>query len=268
MRPKWSARMSAISKLSVCSFLILFLLPHPSAANAEDVRLIVVKQHSGPVLTIRNDGAAGNKYGFEGGRVVKVGKTYHLFTSEMAGDPHWVKMRLAHWTSTDRVHWKRLATLLRVERRFHGQRSARGAVVADACLRPEPSAGICFTSRTKRRPTRFTSGSLTMRGASGAPSPKHPDGTASTARIGTLESSSSAGKIRTRGRVCRERIRSFLIAPAASGTRFTAAHTRRACPSRFGRWAWRRRHRWAGRGAVARTSTRCAWSRALLRIPL
>ena len=113
--------MSAISKLSVCSFLILFLLPHPSAANAEDVRLIVVKQHSGPVLTIRNDGAAGNKYGFEGGRVVKVGKTYHLFTSEMTGDPHWVKMRLAHWTSTDRAHWKRLATLYESSGDFTGK---------------------------------------------------------------------------------------------------------------------------------------------------
>jgi len=29
----------------------------------------------------------------------------------MIGDPHWVKMRLAHWISQDRLHWTRLGTL-------------------------------------------------------------------------------------------------------------------------------------------------------------
>ncbi|HEY4764107.1 MAG TPA: hypothetical protein VIH75_10560, partial [Candidatus Sulfotelmatobacter sp.] len=62
-------------------------------------------------MTVKSEGAKGNKYGFEGGRVLKLNGTYHLFTSEMMGDPHWVKMRLAHWVSQDRLHWKRLATL-------------------------------------------------------------------------------------------------------------------------------------------------------------
>ena len=44
-----------------------------------------------------------NKYGFEGGSVVKVDGVYHLFVAEMAGDPFWVKMRLAHWTSPDAI---------------------------------------------------------------------------------------------------------------------------------------------------------------------
>ena len=112
--------MSAISRLSVFLLAVLLLLPYPSPANSEDIQLIVVKRHPGPVLTIHNDGAKGNKYGFEGGRVVKTGSTYHLFTSEMAGDPHWVKMRLAHWTSTDRVHWKRQATLYESSGDFTG----------------------------------------------------------------------------------------------------------------------------------------------------
>ncbi|MFP5229293.1 MAG: hypothetical protein ACLGXA_16910, partial [Acidobacteriota bacterium] len=62
-----------------------------------------------------------NKYGFEGGRVLKLGATYHLFTSEMTGDPHWVKMKLAHWTSTDRLHWQRAATLFESSGDFTGQ---------------------------------------------------------------------------------------------------------------------------------------------------
>ena len=74
--------------------------------------LEAVKRWESPVLTVRSDGAQGNKYGFEGGRVLKVKGTYHLFTSEMVGEPHWVKMRLAHWTSRDRTHWIRLGTLL------------------------------------------------------------------------------------------------------------------------------------------------------------
>jgi hypothetical protein len=85
------------------------------------VQMEVVRQCVRPVLTIHSPGAVGNKYGFEGGRVLKVGSTYHLFTSEMTGDPHWVKMKLAHWSSTDRVHWRRAATLFESSGDFTGR---------------------------------------------------------------------------------------------------------------------------------------------------
>jgi len=45
------------------------------------------------VLNPRSPGCEDIKYGFEGGRVVKVGGTYHLITSEMVGDQLWVNMR-------------------------------------------------------------------------------------------------------------------------------------------------------------------------------
>ena len=83
--------------------------------------LVVTKSSEGPVLTINSTGSEGNKYGFEGGRVVKLKGTYHLFTSEMIGDPHWVKMRLAHWVSKDRLLWKRIGTLAESSGDFTGR---------------------------------------------------------------------------------------------------------------------------------------------------
>jgi len=83
--------------------------------------MVLIEQHSGPVLTVRTPGAQPNKYGFEGGRVVKIGRTYHLFTSEMFDDPVWVKMRLAYWRSDDRLHWTRVATLYESSGEFRGK---------------------------------------------------------------------------------------------------------------------------------------------------
>lgn len=81
----------------------------------------MTRRFEGPILTVHSAGAQGNKYGFEGGRVLKIKGTYHLFTSEMVADPHWVKMRLGHWTSSDRIHWKRLGTVAESSGDFTGK---------------------------------------------------------------------------------------------------------------------------------------------------
>jgi hypothetical protein len=95
------------------------LLLVPTLAACQEFS--VSRRFDRPVLTIRSDGAEGNKYGFEGGRVLKINGGYHLFTSEMVGDPHWVKMRLAHWTSHDRMHWKRIGTIAESSGDFTGK---------------------------------------------------------------------------------------------------------------------------------------------------
>lgn len=92
-------------------FLSFVCLATPDSAQVERWRLTVARQFDDPILTIHSAGAEENKYGFEGGRVLKLDGTYHLFTSEMVGDPHRVKVRLAHWTSDDRLRWKRVSTL-------------------------------------------------------------------------------------------------------------------------------------------------------------
>ncbi len=101
----------------------LFLVGLISLATAEEKKpkLVLVKQQETPVLTVRSPGAEGNRHGFEGGRVLKLGSTYHLFVSEMAGDPFWVKMKLGHWTSEDRLHWKRVSTLFESSGEFEGK---------------------------------------------------------------------------------------------------------------------------------------------------
>jgi hypothetical protein len=116
------ARTGLFSCLAVLLLVTASGLPRASGRQrAPGQQLVIVRQLDGPVLTIRSAGAEGNKYGFEGGRVVKLEEVYHLFTSEMFGDPHWVRMKLAHWISRDRVHWQRVATLRESSGDFTGK---------------------------------------------------------------------------------------------------------------------------------------------------
>src|SRR5215475_8136862 len=90
-------------------------------ARRGEPRLQLLRQQETPVMTKRHPDAVGIKYGFEGGRVVKLGSTYHLFTSEMVGDPIWVKMQLGYWRSVDGLLWKRIATLFTSSGEFEGK---------------------------------------------------------------------------------------------------------------------------------------------------
>jgi hypothetical protein len=85
----------------------------PSQPTQEDRKpvLTLLGQYEDPVITINSLGAGSNKYGFEGGRVLKIGDTYQMITTEMVADPRYVKTKLAYWTSQDRIHWTRIATL-------------------------------------------------------------------------------------------------------------------------------------------------------------
>ncbi len=71
-----------------------------------------------PVIDEGMPGTGGIQGGFEGGRVVKVGDTYHMFPTERAGEKgiemyyDRVKTKIGHWTSKDAIHWKRESTIL------------------------------------------------------------------------------------------------------------------------------------------------------------
>lgn len=70
-----------------------------------------------PVIDEGMSGTEDIQGGFEGGRVVKVGDTYHMFPTERAGEKgvdyyyDRVKTKIAHWTSKDAIHWKRKSTI-------------------------------------------------------------------------------------------------------------------------------------------------------------
>ena len=94
-----------------------------------DVVLTIDSQPNHPLIKKGDPGTEGNKYGFEGGTVVKLSGTYHFFTAEMVGDPFWVKMKLGYWTSPDRTTWKRQSTLYESSANFDGSdpRASLGA---------------------------------------------------------------------------------------------------------------------------------------------
>jgi hypothetical protein len=100
---------------------------NPMPTGLHERRLVLVEQYPSPVITVKSPGAEGNKYGFEGGNVVKLHGTYHLVTTEMCGEPMAVKTKLAHWSSKDRVHWKRVSTLYESSGDFTGK-DPRGAL--------------------------------------------------------------------------------------------------------------------------------------------
>lgn len=80
--------------------------------------------------TVIHRGSPGTEeifYGLEGGRVVKLGSTYHMMTAEMVGEPYCVNMRLGHWCSADGISWQRLGTIRQSDGDFTGT-SQRAAV--------------------------------------------------------------------------------------------------------------------------------------------
>ena len=121
-----SARVASLSRIAWVSLAALGFLAGAGSGSAAErrpitPRLVLVRQHPTPVITTRTPGAGGIRYGFEGGRAVKVGDTYHLLTTEMVSDPMWVKTRFGHWTSRDRLAWTRVATVRESSGEFEGK---------------------------------------------------------------------------------------------------------------------------------------------------
>lgn len=81
----------------------------------------VVQGAAGPVIGESSVEPGSNTYGFEGGKVLKLGKQYYLFTTEMVGNPLWTRTKLALWVSPDRINWSRLTSLFESSGDFTGK---------------------------------------------------------------------------------------------------------------------------------------------------
>lgn len=74
----------------------------------------------GPDTPVIDEGMPGTETiqgGFEGGQMIKLGDTYHMFPTERAGEAGQpakydrIKTRIGHWTSKDAINWERQSTL-------------------------------------------------------------------------------------------------------------------------------------------------------------
>jgi len=86
--------------------------PFPSLTEEPNIGFELVEYQKKPVIGKDHPDCKDDKYGFEGGLVIKLKKNYHMFTAENHGDPRIVRMRIAHWTSTDALDWKRQSTIV------------------------------------------------------------------------------------------------------------------------------------------------------------
>jgi hypothetical protein len=101
--------------------LLGILLCSCSRTDPNALSFEIIDQHPTALISRSTPGAQDNKYGFEGGRVVLLDGTYHLFVSEMNADPKWTKTRLAYWTSRDGFNFTRQSTLFESSGDFTGK---------------------------------------------------------------------------------------------------------------------------------------------------
>ncbi len=84
----------------------------PSLTTEPTIGFELVEFQKKPVIGKDHPDALDIKYGFEGGMVLKLNGVYHMFTAENPDKPIIVRMRIAHWTSTDALNWKRQSTIV------------------------------------------------------------------------------------------------------------------------------------------------------------
>lgn len=103
---------------AVLRSLFLFLSLSVVQVSAQEHLFTTIGGVDEPVINAGTPGAEDIQGGFEGGTVVKINGTYHMFPTERAGEkgmPAYhdrVKTRIGHWTSKDARRWTRQSTIL------------------------------------------------------------------------------------------------------------------------------------------------------------
>ena len=120
-------KMNVVALCAISSLIIVLpILGADGTELASDPRrkcgvtLEIIEQRMDPVIKRSDPGTEGIEHGIEGGVVLKLGSTYHLFTTELCGR-EWVNTRIAHWTSENRLNWKRRSTVFESSGDFTGK---------------------------------------------------------------------------------------------------------------------------------------------------
>jgi len=101
--------------------------PEPAVEVDKYLSESIVDILSGPDEPVVDEGSPGTHDivgGFEGGRALKIGDTYHMFPTERAGirgrerSFDRIKTRIGHWISKDAVNWNRVSTLYRASGKY------------------------------------------------------------------------------------------------------------------------------------------------------
>lgn len=71
--------------------------------------------------------------------MLKIDGAYHLFTSEMVGEPMWLKMKIAHWISTDGKAFTRRSTLFESSGNYDGSDERAPAEIRRVTLNGQPA---------------------------------------------------------------------------------------------------------------------------------
>ena len=81
----------------------------------------IIGHSNGPVISQSNPAAKDIKYGFEGGRAIKINDSYYIYTTEIIANPFWTKTRLGLWESKNMIDWQRICTLFESTGDFSGE---------------------------------------------------------------------------------------------------------------------------------------------------
>jgi hypothetical protein len=76
------------------------------------VKLQLIEETQSACIAPGMPGTEDNRYGMEGGLVIKEAGTYHCFNTEVWGSPKLRRTRLAHWSSPDGIRFTRQGTVI------------------------------------------------------------------------------------------------------------------------------------------------------------
>jgi len=112
-----NALRTRVLNFRVLSLIFIFVTSIATISSQETQKrqrkLVLLSEHKGPVIDKFHEDVlvSKNRSGFETGQVVKINGVYHMFINEMFERPH-KDMRIAYWTSSDAIHWKRQSTIV------------------------------------------------------------------------------------------------------------------------------------------------------------